>query len=137
MTRPLRRACAYLTTYKNAAINSSLVGRNSLVVEYNDILPACLGCNTNVNLLGSEVKAKAGSIYVFKYFSNDIALLTQAITKIKNARTEMDKYPSTAEDDDPVRLTDQLFLSCLVNEISGLMEVSAMLAAAIQFRNAI
>lgn len=130
VSRSLQERFDSLNTDQQAAINSRLVGRNGLVVEYNNILSACLGCNTNVSLLGSDMQAKAGSVYVIKYISKAIAPITQSVAIIRNARNKMDRYPSVAEDAETTKRSGQLFLTRLVNEISGMIEVSAIMAAA-------
>ena len=43
------------------------MSRNGSVVEFNPLLTALLGCNTNVSLLGSAVQAKAILCYLLLY----------------------------------------------------------------------
>ena len=54
-------------------INRHLVNRNGLVVEYNPVMSALLGCNTDFSFLGSESAARSASCYVLKYITKNQA----------------------------------------------------------------
>ena len=50
-------------------VNDRLVVRNGLVVEFNELITALLGCNTNIGILGSDAQAKAALCYLLKYIT--------------------------------------------------------------------
>ena len=53
-----------LTPASKERVNRALKNRNGIVVEYNKIVSALLGCNTDVSFLGSDSQAKLALCYI-------------------------------------------------------------------------
>ena len=111
-------------------VNDRLVVRNGLVVEFNELITALLGCNTNIGILGSDAQAKAALCYLLKYITKNPSELTHVISLISDARDTIEKYPSQADDTGTEKRTAQHFLTRVANQISSAGEVSSMMAAA-------
>lgn len=100
-----------------------------MVVEFNPVITALLGCNTNVSILGSDAQAKAIMAYLLKYLTKPPSELSHAIAVIHNVRRTITNYPSRAEDTGTVRRTAMHFFTRLVNTLSNAVEVSAPMAS--------
>lgn len=111
-------------------INQVLHKRNGLVVEYNKVASALLGCNTDASFLGSDSQAKLALCYILVYMVKSSAPLAKSIALIWNARTEIEKHPSVAKDSGTPQRTAMHLLNKLLNDVSGLQEISAQTAAA-------
>ncbi len=111
-------------------VNRTLEKRNGIVIEYNKIASSILGCNTDVSLLGSDSQAKLALCYILVYMVKPSAPLAKSISLILNARQEMEKHPSIATDSETPKRTAMHLLNKILNNISGLQEISAQTAAA-------
>lgn len=100
-----------------------------MVVEYNPVISALLGCNTNVSVLGSDAQAKATLCYLLKYITKPPSEISHAIAIIHNARQTIENFPSQAEDSGSERRTAMHFLARVINQFYGTVEVSAPVAA--------
>ena len=103
--------------------------RNSLVVEYNKIASALLGCNSNASFLGSELQANLAHCYILVYMVKPSPPLLKSVALILNARQEIEKQPSVAKDSGTPKRTAMHLLNKMVNNIRGLQENSAQTAA--------
>eukprot|EP00957_Ditylum_brightwellii_P011821 891334-Ditylum_brightwellii.AAC.1 len=52
-------------------LSQKLVEANKWMVDSNEVLTTCLGCNIAVYLLGSTEQSKAALFYLSNYFSKD------------------------------------------------------------------
>ena len=100
-----------------------------MVVEFNPVISALLGCNTNVSVLGSDAQAKATLCYLLKYITKPPSEISHAIAIIHNARQTIQNHPSQADDTGSERRTAMHFLARVVNQFYGTIEVSAPVAA--------
>jgi hypothetical protein len=110
-------------------VNKVLLKRNGLIVEFNEVITALLGCNTNVGVLGSEEQAKSTLCYLLKYVTKPTSEITHSISLIQNARRTVEEYPSVAEDSGTNRRTAMHILNRITNKISSTIEVSSSFAS--------
>ena len=103
--------------------------RNGMVVEYNPVMTALLGCNTNVSILGSDSQAKAILCYLLKYITKPPTELSHSLTVILNARQYIEQHPSTAEDSETEKRKVMYFFTRVFNQLFGTVEVSEPIAA--------
>lgn len=103
--------------------------RNGMVVEFNPVMTALLGCNSNVSILGSDAQAKAIMCYLLKYITKPPCELSHTLALIHNARRTVENFPSTAEDTGTERRTAMHFLTRVVNQLTSAVEVSAPVAS--------
>lgn len=101
-----------------------------MVVEFNDLITALLGCNTNIGVLGSDSQAKAALCYVLKYITKPTTELTHVLSLWNNARKTIETYPSKAVDTGTSLRTAQHFLTRIANQMTSSTEISSMMAAA-------
>lgn len=87
-----------LNEEKQKTLNQAFICRNGLIVEYNNLVTALLGCNTNVGLLGSEEQSKNSLCYLLKYVTKQNTGITHSAGLILHARRVIEQFPSTAED---------------------------------------
>lgn len=119
-----------LSPDQHQQIERSLCYRNGSVVEYNPILSAILGCNTNYSFLGSESQARCACCYVIKYITKNPAELISILPLAYKARCSVEKYPSKAADSGTNLRNAMYFTNACLNQITGLEEVSGEMAAA-------
>jgi hypothetical protein len=108
----------------------TLQKRNAMVVEYNSLASAVLGCNTNAALLGSDVQSKSPLCYLIKYVSKPPAELAHSLPLLYHARKTIDQYPSKADDSGNIIRTGIHYLNKIANDLSGAIEISGPMAAA-------
>ena len=111
-------------------ISQTLQKRNAMVVEYNPLASAVLGCNTNAAILGSDVQSKSALCYLIKYVSKPPAELAHSLTLLYLARKTIDEYPSKADDSGSIIRTGIHYLNKIANDLSGAIEISGPMAAA-------
>lgn len=126
----LQIAFDQLPVLKQQQIIRALPKRNGLISEYNPAVSALLGCNTNVSNLGSDSQAKAALCYILKYITKPNALLDRSISLVYHAREQIKIFPSQAEDTGTEQRTAMHFLTKILNDVSGLAEISAPVASA-------
>lgn len=100
-----------------------------MVVEFNPVITALLGCNTNVGILGSDTQAKSTLWYLLKYITKPPTELSHSLALIHNARQLVENYPSQASDSGTDQRTAMHFLTRCINQFYGAVEVSAPVAA--------
>lgn len=99
LTTDLLERYENLSPQNKNIFNKVLLKRNGLIVEFNEVITALLGCNTNVGVLGSEEQAKSTLCYLLKYETKPTSEITHKISLIKNARRTVEKSSfSSAED---------------------------------------
>jgi len=103
--------------------------RNGMVVEFNPVITALMGCNTNVSILGSDSQAKAILCYLLKYITKPPTELSHSLTVILNARQYIEKHPSTAEDSETEKRKVMYFFTRVFNQLFGTVEVSEPIVA--------
>lgn len=101
-----------------------------MVVEYNPLASAVLGCNTNAAILGSDVQSKSLLCYLIKYVSKSLSDLAQSLPLLYLARKTIDQYPSKADDNGSAIWTGVHYLNKIANDLSGAIEISGPMAAA-------
>jgi hypothetical protein len=111
-------------------LRSVLPSRNGMVVEYNPLTSALLGCNTNVSLLGSDAQAKAALSYLIKYVTKPPAELAHSLSLLYHCRKDVQQNPSVADDSGTDQRTAMHYLNRIVNKLNGAVEISAPMAAA-------
>ena len=104
--------------------------RNSAVVITSPTLANCLGTNTNAQLLGSLVQAKAILFYLIKYITKDATALASTFAVIKYAQDKQKEYPSIAEDAGTDKRDGAQFLQIILNKLNGISELGDTQAAA-------
>jgi len=113
-----------------ANVRKRLKGMNGYVVQYNKLLTALLGCNTNSMLLGSTEQSKAATFYIGPYIDKNKNPLIESLDIVLKAMDLARKYPSVADDSDTPRRITQLIMTKILNQLNNLMEVSDTQAAA-------
>ena len=108
----------------------AIIEKNGSVVEYNEIASALLGCNTDASMLGSDSQAKLALCYILIYMTKPQAQLTKSISLVLHAREQVDLYPSQAEDSGTEIRTAIYFLNKVLNDLSGLIEISSQMTLA-------
>ena len=111
-------------------VSRTVVERNGSVIEYNDVVSALLACNTDVSLLGSDSQAKLALCYILIYLTKSPAPLAKTISLVLNAREQIEIHPSQAKDSGSQQRTAMYFLNKVLNDIVGLVEISAQMAIA-------
>lgn len=109
--------------------NTALIHRNGLIVEFNELISACLGCNTNVGLLGSEEQSKASLCYLLKYVTKQKYGFAHSASMILHARRHVEQFPSTAEDSSTNQRTGIHLLTRLTKKVTLATEMSSHMAA--------
>ena len=109
--------------------NKTLENRNSVMVEFNKIVTALLGCNTNVAILGSEETGKSILCYLLKYVTKSNTGISHSASLILHARRTIEEFPSIAEDTGTPERNAMHLLNRVTNKISCAVEVSANMAA--------
>jgi hypothetical protein len=89
-----------------------------------------LGTNTNAQLLGSLVQAKAILFYLIKYITKDATALASTFAVIKYAQDKQREYPSIAEDAGTDKRDGAQFLQIILNKLNGISELGDTQAAA-------
>ena len=115
------------------AIAAQITGRNGWVVDYNKVLTALLGCNTNSILLGLQEQSKAASFYLGPYVTKNLVPLLICIEFNIEAQDHVQKFPSTAEDSGTDKRQVQYIMTRILNKLNSLMEISDTQAAAALF----
>ena len=100
-----------------------------MTVEFNKIVSAMLGCNTNVSILGSEEQAKSTLCYILKYVTKPPTEITHSISLIHHVRQTIEEHPSVAEDSGTEKRTAMHLLNGVTNQISSTIEVSSSFAS--------
>lgn len=130
LSEPLVDLLNAMPTEQRRALATVLRGRNGLVVDFNRVLSAALGCNTNVSFLGARCQAMNGIFYVFKYMRKDEQKLNASLVLIRDSLRHVRDYPSTAADSGTDRRTALYFLQNLTNRVNGAKEVPVTMSAA-------
>ncbi len=106
-----------------------IIKRNCYLVETSPTAALVLCCNTNVQVLGATEQAKGVVQYLIKYITKHCAPLAVVAPLVAAARRDTIRNPSTAEDGDtPIQMTKYL-VNRVVNNITGMSEVSTCQAA--------
>ena len=111
-------------------VSDPLYNRNGLVVPFNPACSAVLGCNTAMMLLGSIEQCKTAIFYTLDYMTKDAQALENSLSVIYNAKMQISKNPSQASDTGSSERNTKHILQRIVNNLSGQVETSAMMAAA-------
>jgi len=102
---------------------------NGKVVTFSPALSAILGCNTDIEPLGTFAQAKSAIFYLVKYLTKDGHDLANVLSLIKAADDHCMKYPSRADDSGTADRNTKYILTRLLNCLSGEVEVGAQLAS--------
>jgi hypothetical protein len=71
---------------------------NATLVEWNDVLTACVGSNTAILPLGAGQSAAVAMFYLVKYLSKESNEPLEVLAILADAQRHIDKYGSTAAD---------------------------------------
>jgi len=112
------------------SVSDPLYNRNGLVVPFNPACSAVLGCNTAMMLLGSIEQCKTAIFYTLDYMTKDAQALENSLSVIYNAKMQISKNQSKASDSGSAERNTKHILQRIVNNLSGQVETSAMMAAA-------
>jgi hypothetical protein len=110
-------------------ISDAVQGRNGLVVDYNPLLTALLGCNTNLLFLGSKEQSRGALFYIGPYINKNGVEIIDALPLIAEAQNKALTYLSVAEDAGTDKRTVQHTLHKTLNKLNSKMEVSDTQAA--------
>ena len=110
-------------------VDNKIKERNGVVVEFNPLLTALLGCNTNLQLLGSKEQSKLALFYIGPYINKNGVKLTDALPLLRHAQDHAMQYPSSAEDADTSKRLVQFIVSRVLNKMNSSMEISDTQAA--------
>ena len=102
--------------------------RNSLLIEYNELITSLLGCNTAPIPMGCSEGAKSAMFYMIKYVTKDAAAVQESLALLVDAKKHIEQYPSTAEDVGEDSRTARHFVERCVNQLQ--QEISDTQAAA-------
>ena len=104
-TKKINRLITHLNGMKKIDLQSlydnvsvKLKRRNGYVVDFNHLLTAILGCNTNTLLLGGTEQSKGAAFYLGPYMQKNKTDLNESIDIVLEATEHAHKYPSVAED---------------------------------------
>ena len=111
-------------------VTDPLYSRNGLVVPFNKACSAVLGCNTAMMLLGCIEQCKTAVFYTLDYMTKDAQALENSLSVIYNAKKQTTLNPSIASDVGTNERNTKHILQRIVNNLSGQVETSAMMAAA-------
>ena len=100
----------------NLKSQQTLEKRNTVIVEYNKMIEAFLGCNTNATLLGSEETGKAILCYLLKYVTKSTTGISHSASLILHARRTIEEFPSIAEDSGTAERTAMHLLNRVTNK---------------------
>ena len=107
----------------------NIIKRNCYVVETSPTAALLLCCNTNAQVLGASEQAKGVVQYLVNYVTKQSAQLAVVASLVAAARRHTIIYPSLAEDSNtPIREARYL-ITRLLNNISGMSEISTPQAA--------
>jgi hypothetical protein len=72
---------------------------NSVLTCFNEVLTAVLQCNTAPYLLGSRESSRAAMFYLVKYLTKDSVALKGSLSTLVDAKKNIDRWKSTADDE--------------------------------------
>ena len=105
-------------------ISTELIDRNGLVVDYNPLLTALLGCNTNALFLGAKEQSRGALFYIGPYINKNGVDLIDALPLLLKAQEDVLLHPSVAEDSGTQKRNVQHTLTRTLNKLNSQMEVS-------------
>ena len=106
------------------SVSRRLVDSNGFVVDYNHLLTAVLGCDTNTLLLGGTGQSKGASFYLGPYVNKNKTDLNESLDIVLEAVEHAKKYPSAAEDKDTNKRFVQYVMTRILNQLDYLQENS-------------
>ena len=110
-------------------VTNDVQGRNGLVVDYNPLLTALLGCNTNLLFLGAKEQSRGALFYIGPYINKNGVEVIDALPLILRAQEDVLLNPSVADDTGTDKRHVQHTLTRTLNKLNAQMEVSDTQAA--------
>jgi len=110
-------------------VSKEVQGRNGLVVDYNPLLTALLGCNTNASFLGAKEQSRGALFYIGPYINKDGVAVIDALPLMLKAHEDVLLHPSVADDSGTNKRHVQHTLTRTLNKLNSQMEVSDTQAA--------
>jgi len=110
-------------------VSKEVQGRNGLVVDYNPLLTALLGCNTNASFLGAKEQSRGALFYIGPYINKDGVAVIDALPLMLKAQEDVLLHPSVADDSGTHKRHVQHTLTRTLNKLNSQMEVSDTQAA--------
>jgi hypothetical protein len=129
ITRELRSLNVDQLTALYYRVANKLNDRNGWVVEYNPLLTALLGCNTNLAFLGSKEQSKQALFYIGPYINKNGVKVVDALPLLAHAQNHALQYPSSADDAGTDTRLVQHIMTRVLNKLNSLMEISDTQAA--------
>jgi len=77
-------------------LGENIKERNGRIIEFNDVVAVCIGCNQSMSLLGTLEQAKVACFYMVKYMVKDATALSNTLSLIYEARKIISANPSIA-----------------------------------------
>jgi len=112
------------------SVSSKLVGRNGYVAEFNEVVSAALGVNTNCLFLGSREQSKSAVFYLGPYICKDLVKITDAFDLMLEAIDHANKYDSQAANPKDDERFTQRILTRVLNKLNSMVEISDTQVAA-------
>ena len=111
-------------------IKEELPKRNGLIVPFNDVITALLGCNSSVQFLGNSEQSKNTIFYLVPYLTKDNVSLSNCIPIIEQAyKHVIDKGSVASDQGTDLRLAKHLGMR-LLNLLDSKLEISDTQAVA-------
>ena len=110
-------------------VSKEVQGRNGLVVDYNPLLTALLGCNTNASFLGAKEQSRGALFYIGPYINKDGVAVIDALPLMLKTQEDVLLHPSVADDTGTDKRHVQHALTRTLNKLNSQMEVSDTQAA--------
>lgn len=111
-------------------VSEAIVERNGYVTDFNVLMAALMGCNTNSLFLGSKEQSKGALFYIGPYICKNLVEVIDSFDLLLEAQEHARKYPSTAEDSTTKKRFVQYVITRVLNKLNSLIEVSDTQAAA-------
>ena len=107
-------------------VSKVLPERNLSVVQFNPTISALTGSNTAVYHLGSETQSVNALCYIAPYMTKNKVPLLETLTSVAQARKDIEKRPSQAEDSGTEFRTVAHLVQRTLNRMDLKMEISDM-----------
>ena len=110
-------------------ISDEVQERNGTVVDFNPLLTALLGCNTNMLHLGAKEQSRGALFYIGPYINKNGVDIIDALPLMLKTQEEVLMHPSVADDSGTEKRHVQHALTRTLNKLNAQMEVSDTQAA--------
>ena len=101
---------------------------NGLIVEYNKLVTALLGCNSNLGLLRSDGQSKNLVCYLLKYVTKKNTGIAHSASLNLHARRVIEQFSSVAEDNETLIVNAMHLLNRVANKITCAVAVVSIVS---------